>query len=203
MIVPFVRPITTFDGLREEVELLASAEGLGDSWEWGAVGLLRNKSSEFPVDLIEEWRRFFTGKARRFQAFAGHTPSETPAINRDGFLNLKWPISGNDSGKYDFLLATPTKARIQDHSNLKRYPRPREIGALLRSDATNYFIRNVLHGIRTSEDGSIWRTVIRLYPQFAAEWPQIGLSLSPRKCSESAPHFRMIFTAFAATDLRE
>ena len=180
IIVPFVKPIATFDDLQQEAEFLATAEGLGRNWEWGAVGLLKNTSSMFPVDFVEQWRRFFKGKTPHYQAFAGHTPSETPAINGDGLLSLKWPISGKDSPTYDLLLATPTKARIQDHPYLKRYPRPAEIGTLIPSDATNYFIRNVLHGIRTPEDASIWRTVTRRCPQFAAEWPQIGSRVSPR-----------------------
>lgn len=180
VIVPFVRPIATFDDLQQEAEFLATAEGLGGNWEWGAVGLLKNTSSKLPVDFVERWRRFFRGKAAHFQGFSGHTPSETPAIAEDGFLNLKWPITGKGFPKYDLLLATPTKARTQDHSYLKRYPRPTEIGSLVPNDATNYFMRNVLHGIRTSEDTSIWKTVKRLYPRFAAEWPRIDSSLSAR-----------------------
>ncbi len=177
MVVPFAGPIATFADLRREAEELATAEGMNDNWTWGAVGLLTKASSSFPPTFLEQWRAYFKEKLSRDEAFSGHTRTETPAINQDGFLKLKWPLSRKDSKKYDFLLATPTKARIQDNYHLKRYPRAGEIAALVPADATRYFISNVLHGIRTSEDGAIWKAAIKRDPTFAAKWRKVSSSL--------------------------
>ena len=174
VIVPFAKSITTFDDLRDEADRLATAEGLGDNWEWGAVGLLRKPVSAVPEEYLEQWTRYFRERSVHYQAFVGQTRSETPAISRNGFLNLAWPVSGKAPAKCDFLLATPTKARIQNRANLKRYPRTGEVAALVLNDKTNYFINNVLHGIRTSHDISIWKAVAKVQPTFTAKWPQVS-----------------------------
>lgn len=174
VIVPFARSITTFDDLRNEAEFLAAAEGMNRSWKWGAIGLLKSASSEFPADVLKEWTTYFREKTLRYEAFAGHTRSEAPAISPDGFLKLNWPLSRKDSAKYDFLLATPTKAEIQNDANLKQYPRAKEIAALVPADATRYFINNVLKGIRTSEDAAIWKAVTKLDSEFAEKWPRVS-----------------------------
>jgi hypothetical protein len=178
VIVPFLTPIESFDELQQEVEFLATAEGLEGNWEWGAVGLLIRRSSRLPANLLKQWTDYFTQRSAHYEAFAGHTRSERPTISQDGFLNLRWPISGKDAGRYDFLLATPTKARIETQHNLKRYPNPKEIATLVPTDKTNYFINNVLRGIRTSQDSSIWNIVMRDQPKFAAKWPQIASLVS-------------------------
>jgi len=175
--VPFAKPIKSFDDLLGEAECLADAEGLGSSWEWGAVGLLKNPASKLPVSFSEEWTKYFKGKASLYEGFAGQTRSEEPVINREGFLCLSWPFTGEDRIRYDLLIATPTKARIHDQPNLKRYPRAREIATLVPTDKTNYLINNILHGIRTSQDPSIWKSVTKLHSEFAAKWPQIASSL--------------------------
>jgi hypothetical protein len=54
VVVPFARSIATFDDLRDEVEQLAKAEGMNGNWDWGAVGLLKNASSEFPPDFLQQ-----------------------------------------------------------------------------------------------------------------------------------------------------
>jgi len=174
VVVPFARSIGTFDDLRHEAEYLATAEGLNGNWEWGAVGLLKKAPSKLPGDFLEQWTGYFRERSIRYQAFAGQTASEAPAISREGLLDLSWPLDGEDSVEYDFILATPTRPRIQNNSNLKRYPRPREIATLVPSDNTHYFINNVLHGVRTSEDTSIWKAITKLHPEFAAEWPQVS-----------------------------
>lgn len=177
VIAPFVRPIESFDDLRHEAECLADAEGLDNSWNWGAVGLLKRPSSKVPVNILEQWTEYFKGRCSHYQAFAGHTPTEQPAISKEGYLNLRWPLRAEDTVQYDFLLATPTKPRIRDQPNLNRYPRAREIATCLSTDQTNYLINNVLHDIRTSQDSSIWKAMTSLQPKLAAEWPQITSSL--------------------------
>lgn len=176
VIVPFAGPIESFDDLRREAECLADAEGLDDRWNWGAVGLLKRPSSKVPVNILEQWTGYFKERSSRYQAFAGHTSSEPPTISKEGFLNLRWPLSAEDAVQYDFLLATPTKARVYEQPNLKRYPHAREIATLLPTDRTKYFINNVLHDIRTSQDSSIWKAMTMLHPKFAAGLPQIARS---------------------------
>ena len=173
VIVPFTRSIATFDDLKSEAEHLDTAEGMNGNWEWGAIGLLKNPSSRLTGDFLEQWKRYFREQSLRYQAFGSQTPSEMPALSPDGFLNLRWPLK-NNSVKYDFLLATPTKPRIQNYYNVKRYPSAEEIAALVPTDATRYFIKNILHGIRTSEDVSIWKAVTKLNPEFAAQWPRVS-----------------------------
>jgi hypothetical protein len=180
VIVPFARSIATFDDLRQEAEFLAAAEGMNGNWEWGAVGLLTNAPSKFPADFLGQWTAYFREKSAGYQAFVGHTRSEAPTISPDGFLKLNWPLSRKDSMKYDFLLATPTKARIQNDYNLKRYPRPKEIAALVPTDGTRYYINNVLKGIRTSEDAAIWKAVTKLDHDFAAKSARVSSFLGKR-----------------------
>ena len=186
VIVPFARSIATFDDLCDEAERLATAEGLGDKWKWGAVGLLKKPVSALPEEYLQRWTRYFRGRSGHYQAFVGQTRSEAPAISRNGFLNLAWPVSGKAPAKCDFLLATPTKARIQDHPNLKRYPSPGEVAALIPNDRTNYFVSNVGHGIRTSDDAEIWKAVTKVQSTFTAKWPQVSCLLDKRPDEKDA-----------------
>jgi len=183
VIVPFLRPTESFDGLQQEVDFLARAEGLGSSWEWGAVGLLARAPSKFPGNLLQEWARYFKAMSPQYEGFAGHTRSEQPIITRDGLLTLRWPLSIKDADKFDFLLGTPTKARMDNRPRLKRYPNPAEIAKFLLTDKTNYFIKNALRGIRTPKDEAIWKTLTRIQPRFAAKWPQIASLVSERDSS--------------------
>ncbi len=177
VVVPFAKPIKSFDDLLGEAKCLADAEGLGDRWKWGAVGLLKNPASKLPVSFSEKWAKYFKEKASLYQGFAGQTRGEEPVINREGFLCLSWPFTGEDRIQYDLLVATPTKPRMHNLSSLRRYPRATEIAAFVPADKTNYLINNILHGIRTSQDPSIWKSVTKLHSEFAAKWPQIASSL--------------------------
>lgn len=174
VIVPFSRPIESFSGLQQEVDALGKAEGLDSNWQWGAVGLLPGASCKCPANLLQQWTQYFRARTAHYEAFAGHTRTEQPTISRDGFLNLRWPLSGKAADRFDFLLATPTKARIENQPSLRRYPNSTEIAKSLPADTTDYFINNFLRGIRTQQDAAIWRTVARVQPRFAAEWPQIS-----------------------------
>src|SRR5260370_2575590 len=60
VIVPFLTPIESFDGLQQEVDFLATAEGLDGNWEWGAVGLLIRRSSSLPPNLLPQCTHYFT-----------------------------------------------------------------------------------------------------------------------------------------------
>jgi len=174
VIVPFSRPIESFNDLQQEVDSLGRAERLDSNWQWGAVGLLTRASCKCPANLLQQWTQYFRARSAHYEAFAGHTRSEQPTISRDGFLNLRWPLSGKDADRFDFLLATPTKARIEIQPRPRRYPNSTEIATFLPADKTNYFINNVLCGIRTQQDAAIWKIVARVQPRFAAKWPQIA-----------------------------
>jgi len=178
VVVPFRRPIESFDGLREEAECLAAAEGLNNKSEWGAVGLLCREPAKLPAPFLQQWTEYFTARFVGYQAFDGHTPSEGPVITRGGFLKLRWPLSGKDNKQYDVLLATPTNAEVQGQPNLRRYPLPREIASSIPTDKRNYFVTNVRKGIRTSQDSAIWKTVRRLDPDFAAERSDVSSALA-------------------------
>jgi hypothetical protein len=174
-IVPCIRPIQTASDLITEARELANAEGLVD-WTWGAVGVLANPTSKIPREILGGWKDFAAERLEACDLFTHHTKSERPTLSKSGLLQLRWP-SRVDTSKpinLDLLLATPTAPTLT-HG---RYPRPREIGeTYAKQDRPEYFVENVRHHIRTAHDKDIWRSSVRLRPEWAKQYPDIGVAL--------------------------
>jgi hypothetical protein len=127
---------------------------------------------------MEGWTKYFKQKTSNYDGFSAHTRSEAPAIDRAGFLRIRWPFGRHKKAPYDLLMATPTKPKIKDSPALRRYPHPKEIAQSALSDQTEYFLNNVTHGIRTSQDRSIWKSMSKLQPDFTAKRPNISSLLA-------------------------
>jgi hypothetical protein len=177
-VVPLARVVNSFDGLLTDANALAEAEGL-NAWTWGAVALLRNNQRKYPPGLIRDWQRYFTEKSANCRVFEAHARSEWPALGRSGVLRIKWPVPEDGQPlKLDLLLATPTEANLVQRGVRKRYPSPKEIGnTYARTGDPSYFIQNIRHGIFTSADKNIWRAMLRVRPQWAAEHADIAMRL--------------------------
>jgi hypothetical protein len=177
--VAFVVPcrclIQTADDLITEARELAEAERL-DDWTWGAVGVLANPTSKVPGEILAGWREFASERLRDCDLFTQHTKSERSTLSPSGLLRLRWPrrVGNVKAINLDLLLATPTAPTLING----RYPRPREIGeTYARQDRPEYFVKNVRHRIRTARDRDIWKSSLRLSPDWAKQYPDVGAAL--------------------------
>jgi len=174
-VVPCRRPIQTADDVITEARELAEAERL-DDWTWGAVGVLVNPTSKIPGEILAGWKDFASGRLHNCDLFTHHTKSERLILSRSGLLQLRWPrrVDTSKPVDLDVLLATPTAPTLIDG----RYPRPREIGeTYARQNRPEYFVKNVRHRIRTAHDRDIWRSSLRLKPEWARQYADVGAAL--------------------------
>jgi len=76
-------------------------------------------------------------------------------VNTDGLLDIGWPdMLDGQSADFDLILATATNPDTAR-------PTAREVADAWSDQCGNedYFFNNVLHGIRTPDDGKIWRRI--------------------------------------------
>jgi len=151
VLVPCTEPIVNVGSLVAEAEALWSAEQPTASSprigaEWGCVGVLCRAETE-SAHLLQEWARHFRDI---------HTFAVSPVDER-GMLRIPWPVKATDGApaEADVVLATATKAEVVR-------PCAEEIAdAWLGQNKGHerYFFENVLHGIRTPDDGLIWKRI--------------------------------------------
>jgi hypothetical protein len=168
-----VRPIRSPNGLIEEADCLARAEGL-KKWTWGAIGILTSPRANVPQDILDGWKTYFTKEARGCDVCSAHAKGESPVLNDNGFLRIHWPtpVSRDTEVKPDLLLATATAPTLGPFG---RYPRPDEIGwAYAKTPEPEYFVENVRNGIRTNQDVGIWRAMVRERPEWARNYADVG-----------------------------
>lgn len=182
-IVPCRAPIASTEDLLREVKSLARAEGLsGTQWTWGAVGILVNPKCQLPDKILTIWGNYFQDVASRCQLFERHAASERPIVSSKGILSLRWPTlrRAKNNVDLDLLLATPTAPSLTKHRHLC-YPQPGEIAAAyVRAGKPGYFGKNVGAGIRTAQDMTIWKAMLRMRPTWAAENPEIAGAIQKR-----------------------
>jgi hypothetical protein len=174
-IVPCIHPVQTAEDLITEARELAKAEGLAE-WTWGAVGVLANPSSKVPYEILAGWRAFAAERLPNCDLFTEHARSERPPLSPSGLLRLRWPLQVGKlkAINFDLLLATPTAPTLIDG----RYPRPREIGDMYaRQNHPEYFVKNVRHRIRTAHDKDIWKSSLRLRPEWARQYSNVGAAV--------------------------
>gem|GEM_PF-6934668 len=146
-------------------------------WTWGAVGVLANPTSEVPAEILVGWEDFAAEKLRNCDLFTHRTKSERSIISESGLLRLRWPrrVDTSKPVDLDILLATPTASTLPDG----RYPRARKIGErYARQARPEYFVENVRHHIRTAHDKDIWRNSLRLKPEWAKQYADVGVVLA-------------------------
>lgn len=150
VLVPCVTAIADVAGLVAEAEALwkaeqpsAAANSIGGSW--GCVGVVF-LTENTQADWVATWRNHFRSKA-----------SAIPPADDEGVLRIPRLVTTVEGrpADVDIVLATATKAEA-------RRPTATEIADAWihqRDGHESYFFENVRHGIRTPEDGLIWRRI--------------------------------------------
>lgn len=147
IIVPCVAKIAGIADLIEEANALWRAEDAnataGQIYKsWGCVGALFNPKVT-DQKLAADWADHF----RRVRA------QGVSVIGADGRLGIPWPVTlGREPADFDVILATATKPEADR-------PTARDVADAWIAQTgghENYFFENVLHGIRTPDDGDIW-----------------------------------------------
>lgn len=155
VLVPCIRKIGTIDDLIEEARVLWRAEDESAKPKcihksWGCVG------AEFGTDaanlkLAADWTAYF----QKVNA------QPVSVVNTDGILEIAWPSTPDGSAAdFDVILATATKPEMAP-------PTPRAVADawIAQGDGfERYFFENVRHGIRTPDDGDIWKRIEERLP---------------------------------------
>lgn len=122
------------------------------NWSWGALAIAINpknldKASEKHAQtkiLLDFWGERY-GNA--FNPDDYKIGQEIPAVNKQGILSFQWVNELND---FDFVIATATKP------NRNIYPTSKNISdRIIVNEYSEYFDKNVAHGITTYQDGEI------------------------------------------------
>ncbi|MGA3036650.1 MAG: hypothetical protein ABSE64_04115 [Vulcanimicrobiaceae bacterium] len=161
VLVPCQRSISSIDDLKTEVSHLAAAEGLVGNgvWkDWGVVGLLlkNHDATKLAEEIRQHWPKYFRALSTEGIASRLRGPDTASILNEDGFFQFAWPDKSDTVG-VDIILATANEPTVQDD----RYATPTEIARsyVRTAGSTEYFIKNVCHGIRTNEDAAIWGSI--------------------------------------------
>ncbi|MDX1195814.1 hypothetical protein GOL94_00180 [Sinorhizobium medicae] len=146
----------TIDDLVAEASALWKAEApnakrgaLGSTW--GSVGVLFRESTS-NKGLAESWRAHFE-KTKT---------SARGVVQPDGSLNIPWPTEGGAALDFDLILATATVPEPV-------VPSPEAVAKAILSQNEgheNYFLNNVLHGIKTASDEDIFTAIYRESPDW-------------------------------------
>lgn len=157
VLVPCKTAIVDVTALIVEAEALwkaewrdASPREIGRSW--GCVGVSFRTGAEL-AGWLQPWADHFRANA-----------SAISPVDRNGVLQIPWPTATLDGAPadVDLILATATKAKEGCPS------------AAVIADAwvdknngyERYFFENVRHGIRTPDDGLIWRRIEERMPRW-------------------------------------
>jgi len=150
VLVPCSRATEDMAALIEEAEALwkaedrrASAGSIGASW--GCVGV-SFRAEPPPGDWLRAWAAHFQAKG-----------CAVSSVSRDGLLRIPWPLTAADGTpvNVDVILGTATKAEAT--SPTSETIADAWLGQAERHE--RYFFENVRRGIRTADDGLIWRTI--------------------------------------------
>lgn len=153
-------PIVDMTALVAEAEALwkaeypaASPRTIGKS-PWGCVGV-----SFHPENQREDWPQLWTNH------FLANASAISP-MDKNGLLQVPWPTTTLDGAPAaaDLILATATKAETQCPS----VEDVAEAWLKQNNGYERYFFENVRHGIRTPDDGLIWRRIKEQNPDWLA-----------------------------------
>ncbi|TBZ35724.1 hypothetical protein E0H47_24135 [Rhizobium leguminosarum bv. viciae] len=155
-LVPCRREVVTIDDLVAEASALWKAEApkakrgvIGSNW--GSVGVLFREGAR--GGFAESWGAHFKKMGTKSLAVVGS----------DGSLNIPWPVTEDGASEdFDLVLATATVPE-----DVK--PSPEAVARAMLCQANgheNYFLNNVLHGIRTVSDDEIFTIIERESPNW-------------------------------------
>lgn len=156
-LVPCQREIQTIEDLKDEAEALWEAEDaqsdpgmIGKGW--GVVGALFG-NDETTAALAQAWENCFQGYgAQRLSVVR-----DDDVVGNNGVLKIKWPeVEDGAPADMDIMLATVTKPKPPEPSGAEEVA---EAWIHQSAGHERYFFENVRHGIRTSDDGEIWRRI--------------------------------------------
>lgn len=157
ILVPCRRDVVTIDDLAAEASALWKAEapkakqGLIGS-TWGSVGVLFREGASIG-GFAESWKAHFKKMGAKSLAVVGS----------DGILNIPWPVTENGAAAdFDLVLATATVPE-----DVKPSSEAVARAMLDQSDGhENYFLNNILHGIRTASDHEIFTIIEQQSPDW-------------------------------------
>ena len=155
-LVPYKKAIDGVGTVVAEAKALWNAEDHNASpgqigKQWGCVGVLFQPGVALG-DLRSGWAAHFSKKVS----------SPIPPVDKKGVLGIPWPTLTLDGSPADIdvILATANKAEAPP-------PSAEDIADAWvdQNDGDKrYFFENVRHGIRTPEDGLIWRQIEQRTP---------------------------------------
>ncbi|MFB9952717.1 hypothetical protein ACFFP0_28050 [Rhizobium puerariae] len=157
ILVPCRRDVVTIDDLVAEASALWKAEAPKAktgalSSGWGSVGVLFREVASNAA-LVESWQAHFKKMGMKSLAVVGS----------DGSLNIPWPVTEDGaSADFDLVLATATVPE-----DVK--PSPEAVARAMLCQANgheNYFMNNILNGIRTAADDEIFTIIERESPNW-------------------------------------
>lgn len=161
-IVPLKAICESYIDIEKEATALAVAEGMkgnliarkADGEVWSVLSFLTNPG------LSKDQRNMIgDGWKSRIILEGGYNPlhfkldTEKPCIDRNGKLNIKWPVPVDTKfreavNSYDFLLATATKPTM--------YPSAKNhITKIIADKKRKYFLSNHRNGISTFNDAAV------------------------------------------------
>ena len=158
LLLPCQRRIQTIEDMNVEAEELWKAEAIEPKSgrfgaSWGVVGALFG-NDEARESLAPAWKSCFQADGRKGLSVVGD----------DGVLNIKWPETEDGApANLDVILAAATKPEESEP------PGPDKVADawIHQSEGhERYFFQNVRHGIRTSDDGEIWRRIEERKPDW-------------------------------------
>ena len=164
LVVPCRNPVTSADELVIEGKALWAAEQKTRSEpdrlskDWGAVGLLTNRSRPELNAIKEGWKQHIAKEKECCDHYTDfcHKEGEQPAVNSDGILTIPWPCTESDTPvDVDFLLATATVPTLCNGE----YATPQTIAGAWKKALKyqRYFDENRRAGITTADDYAIMK----------------------------------------------
>lgn len=153
-ILKYKKQINEFNELCDQAIKLAKVEGIYKDQSnkkifssWGAVALLLSPTLDTNKKeyISKKWGEIYQNNINHS---CYRVNEEIPSIDKNGFLNLKVPVSFES---LDYLFTTPVTI------NVFSYPEAKDIAqAMLDNDYTVYFCRNRENGISTFQDNDIY-----------------------------------------------
>jgi hypothetical protein len=156
LLVPFKSEISNVDDLMAEAEALWEAEAESSNGRisamWGSVGAAF-QATDTSTALANDWTTGFKKKKS----------NSVEPVNAAGILKIDWPtdLTGKPAA-FDVIIATATKPGDTT-------PNPSTVASAWANQdkgREDYFLQNVLHGIRTADDLEIWRHLRKASPKW-------------------------------------
>lgn len=161
-IVPLKVICGAYKEVETEAEALATAEGMRGNFiarktngeVWSVLSYLTNPSlSKEQQNMLADGWKSRIKKDGAYNSSEFHIGKEKPCLDKNGKLNIKWPVPVDIKQKelvdsYDFLLATATKPTL--YPSVKNH-----VTKIIADKKRKYFLSNYNNGISTYQDAAI------------------------------------------------